>query len=161
MIGWILAGLAAATVYTAVKENEESNNNNSNTTTNLQSQHSNTVSWTVKAVSMTEYPPSMEVEPYLSSNFYIGSYLCPSCNNNMYKTVFRIGGEEQISVNGSKHMLKRLFTCPYCLSFYAPREGQRLSAGSVYYLKCDYSEEYVPILSHYDNVGTTQGRPDA
>lgn len=156
MIGWILAGLAAATVYTAVKENEGGNNGNTSAT-----KHGVSPSWEVKTISMSEYPPSMDVKPYLSKNFYISSYLCPNCRKNMYKTVFPVGGEEYISVNGNKHMLKRVFTCLPCLSFYAPIEGHRLSDGSVYYLKCEYSEEYVPFLSHYDSVGTTQGRPDA
>ena len=155
MIGWILAGLAAATVYTVAKENE------GNDTSSAQGKKTNGPSWSVKAISMSEYPPSMDVKPYLSKNFYISSYLCPNCRKNMYKTVFPVGGEEFISVNGNKHMMKRVFTCLPCLSFYAPIEGHRLSDGSVYYLKCEYSEEYVPFLSHYDSVGTTQGRPDA
>ena len=101
MIGWILAGLAAATVYTAVKENEGENNGNTSAT-----KHGVSPSWEVKTISMSEYPPSMDVKPYMTDNFYIGSYLCPCCRNNMYKTVFRMGGEEYISVNGNMHIMK-------------------------------------------------------
>ena len=165
MIGWILAGLAAATVYTAVKENEGGNNGNTskegNKSTAQTKKQGVSPSWEVKTISMSEYPPSMDVKPYMTDNFYIGSYLCPCCRNNMYKTVFRMGGEEYISVNGNMHIMKRLFTCPHCLSFYAPIEGHRLSDGSVYFLQCKYSEDYIPLISHYNSVGTTQGRPDA
>ncbi len=132
-----------------------------NDTHPMRESKTNNISWIVKTISMSENPPSLDVKPYLTNNFYISSYLCPNCGRNLYKTVFRVGGEECISVSGNKHIMKRLFTCLPCLSFYAPIEGHRLSDGSVYYLKCEYSDDYLPFLTHYDSIGTTQGRPDA
>lgn len=96
---------------------------------------------------------------HLHSNFYISSYVCPVCGKHLFKTNFPIGEEEPINVLNTLHWIKRIFTCPSCKHFYAPLEGQRLSAGTVYFLNKPSS--YDSNLRLFDCAGTTQGRPDA
>lgn len=115
--------------------------------------------WRVRNVSLREGFPSMDTSPYLTNNFYISSYICPDCGQSMYKTVFRIGEESRINVNGTPYRMKRLFTCPHCKNFYTPMAGKRLSAGTVYFL--DSQNDYNKLLESYNACGTTQGRPDA
>lgn len=114
--------------------------------------------WKRRKITLRESLPG-NVNPYITTNFYISSYVCPVCNKPMYKTVFPIGGEPPINVEGEPHFMKRLFTCPTCKDFYTPIEGCKLSIGAAYYLsnKTDYND----LLYLYNICGSTQGRPDA
>lgn len=154
LLGLGVLGAIGKTVYDETKKEQPSNNGNQSTASN------NTKSeWKQSFVDLYEDIPSLNAKPYLTSNFYISSYICPTCKNNMYKTVFRIGGEPIIKTPTIPITMKRLFTCPNCKTFYTPLPGQKLSHGMVYRKKC--SSDYDTLLREYDYIGTTQGRPDA
>lgn len=103
----------------------------------------------------------MNAPPYIAPNFYISSYICPSCHKNLYKTVFPIGKESPIKVNNRDVFMKRLFTCQRCLTFYTPVQGQKLSVGQYYALKLSDPGTYNALLKNYNEQGGTAGRSDA
>ncbi|ANQ54693.1 hypothetical protein BG95_08985 [Thermosipho sp. 1063] len=69
---------------------------------------------------------------YPTKNFYISSYVCPICGNQLFKTVFH--NDFEIETEDGKILIPRIFTCGKCQAFFAPKPGYRLSSNNGYYL---------------------------
>ena len=102
---------------------------------------------------------NITMPPTLTDKFYISSYRCPTCGRHMYKTVFPIGAESPIKVNNEVVLMKRIFTCPTCQTFYTPLSGHKLAYGQCYILQSQ--TQYDLLLKIFDAQATTDGRPDA
>lgn len=102
---------------------------------------------------------NITMPPTLTDKFYISSYRCPTCGRHMYKTVFPIGAESPIKVDNEVVLMKRIFTCPTCQTFYTPLSGHKLSYGQCYILQSQ--TQYDLLLKIFDAQATTDGRPDA
>ncbi|HOA17878.1 MAG TPA: hypothetical protein PKI47_08205 [Fervidobacterium sp.] len=95
------------------------------------------------------------VNMYGLVNFYGASYLCPECGEHMIKTVFPTDLEIN-TVEGSVK-IPRIFVCPTCGTFHAPRPGYKLGANNGYYLKL-YGSDFAKAIKWFDKYGSTEGR---
>jgi len=95
------------------------------------------------------------IAQYGLSNFYGASYFCPECGQHMIKTVFPTD-LAIITVEGIVG-IPRIFSCPKCKTFHAPRPGYKLSANNGYYLKLN-NDEFAEAIKTFDKYGSTEGR---
>lgn len=138
LLGLGVLGAIGKTVYDETKKEQPSNNGNQSTASN------NTKSeWKPNFVDLYEDIPSLNAKPYLTSNFYISSYICPTCKNNMYKTVFRIGGEPIIKTPTIPITMKRLFTCLIVRLFTLHYQGKN------FHMVWCIVRSVLPIMIHY------------
>ena len=95
------------------------------------------------------------IKLYGLTNFYGASYLCPECGQHMIKTVFPT--DIVISTEEGNVKIPRIFVCPMCGTFHAPRPGYKLSANNGYYLKL-YGNDFTEAIKRFDRYGSTDGR---
>ncbi len=88
----------------------------------------------------------------LGNNFYITGYLCPSCHNKLYMSVYPQGKEFAIETEEGRVYLARSYACDSCSQFYTPRPQKLLREGDVYLLKFakdrNAYEDYLKLLGH-------------
>lgn len=95
------------------------------------------------------------------AKFYPSTYMCPKCNEHLYKINFEVNKEYPIFVNKGRSCIgmKRVFTCMKSKKFYTIAID-KLSDGQVYSYTCKSLKEYKAILDKFNWYGTSKGRPD-
>lgn len=93
--------------------------------------------------------------PFLTKNFYISSYICPECGENMMKTVFH----KDFAIETEEGVVKipRIFACGRCKTLHAPRPGYKLSSNNGFFVKLD-SSTFERFVYYLDEQGSTVGR---
>jgi hypothetical protein len=96
-------------------------------------------------------------------NFYISTYICPTCGNILYKTIFKYGNEYEIWTKSKEHphiKIKRLFTCPHCQKFFTPGLS-KLSDKKIFIKECVDFTEYKEEIIEINRISTLEGRSDS
>lgn len=96
----------------------------------------------------------------LTEKFYISTYDCPLCNSKLHKSVFPRGKEFPIRTTDKAFLIKRIFTCSKCKSFFAPIPGQALDSGSALTITHIEGYKYNELLLLFNSKSTTDGRLD-
>lgn len=73
----------------------------------------------------------------IGNNFYMVSYICPECNNNLHMIVYPDNKEFRIDTDDGKVYIARAYCCPECSKFYTPRPEKLLAEGDIYVLDFD------------------------
>jgi len=94
------------------------------------------------------------------SNFYISTYLCPSCINepiSLYKTLYNPNISLNKIVQKEEHkkiMMERIFTCPQCRSFFLSKYKEKLSENNGINLLNLNDDSYLSILEQFNIYGS-------
>jgi len=93
--------------------------------------------------------------PFLTSNFYISSYICPECGNHMVKTVFP--NDLEILTEEGIAKIPRIFVCANCRTIHASRPGYKLSKNNGFYVSLD-PRSFEDFIYYLDKKGSLVGR---
>ncbi len=73
----------------------------------------------------------------IGNNFYMTSYVCPECENNLHMIVYPDNKEFCIDAEDGRVYLARAYCCPECCKFYTSRPEKLLVEGDIYVLDFD------------------------
>ena len=92
----------------------------------------------------------------LGNNFYLTSFLCPSCENKMHAVVYPVGKEFVIDTDEGQVRLARAYTCSKCCSFYTPRPDRLLIDGDCYVM--DFTGDRLAYEDYQELLGRKGAR---
>ncbi|MSS64534.1 coiled-coil domain-containing protein [Velocimicrobium porci] len=88
----------------------------------------------------------------LGNSFYPVDYLCPSCKEKLFISLYPVGREFPIETEEGKVYLARAYTCNHCNCFYTPRPDKLLQEGDIYILEFEEDriayEDYLELLGN-------------
>lgn len=94
------------------------------------------------------------VKSRIGKNFYMVDFICPSCKEKIYMTVYPEGKDVLIETEEARVYLAKAYACNTCNCFYTPKPGKLLQEGEVYYLQFeDDRTAYEDYLEHLGKPG--------